>query len=157
MPNGWLIGADGRSTTDASNYPAFGTLSPAAGHKGYGIGLLIEVLAGIVTGAEFTWRIGSWMTGDPSVATGHGAAFLAIDVGVMMPPDDFARRMQELIVEIHSAPRADGVERVLIPGELEWERHQQAMVTGIALPRDVVASLGNAAAFVDLDLASYVR
>jgi len=157
VPQGWLVGPDGQPTTDPSNWPAVGALSPAAGHKGYGLGLLIETLSGILTGASFTWRIGSWMTSDPATPTDHGAAFLAIDIGVMMPPEDFARRMEELIAEVHSSPRADGVDRLFVPGERDWERYDSAMVDGIPLPPDVVTSLQSAADSVGLDLAAYFR
>lgn len=156
IPDGWLIGPDGRPTTDPSTYPDLGALTPAAGHKGYGIALLIEVLSGILTGAAFTWRIHSWMTFDPTAPTGHGAAFLAIDAAAMMPFASFASRMEELIDEIHAAPRADGVDRILVPGEREWERHRRAMTDGILLPPDVVASLREAASIVDLDLDRYI-
>ncbi len=154
IPEGWLLGPDGRPTTDPSIYPALGALTPAAGHKGYGIALLIEVLSGILSGAAFTWRIQSWMASDPTLPTDHGAAFLAIDAAAMMPPAAFGRRMEELIDEIHAAPRADGVDRILVPGELEWERYGRAMADGINLPPDVVASLREAAIIVDLDFDS---
>jgi ureidoglycolate dehydrogenase (NAD+) len=155
IPEGWLIGPDGRPTTDPSLYPALGSLTPAAGHKGYGIALLIEALSGILTGAAFTWRVGAWMTAEPTAPTDHGGAFLAFDAAAMMPSATFGRRMEELIDEIHAAPRADEVERILVPGELEWERHRRAMAAGILLPPDVVASLREAASIVDLDLDRY--
>jgi ureidoglycolate dehydrogenase (NAD+) len=156
IPEGWLIGPDGRPSTDSSLYPALGSLTPAAGHKGYGIALLIEALSGILTGAAFTWRVGAWITSDLAAPTGHGAAFLAIDAAAMMPSATFGHRMEELIDEIHAAPRADGVERLLVPGELEWERHRRAVVDGILLPPDVLASLREAASIVDLDLDNFI-
>src|SRR5512139_1101688 len=138
IPDTWLIGADGRPTTDPSGYPDVGALQPAAGHKGYGIALLIETLSGILSGAAFTWRIGTWMWDDGTQPTNHGAAFLAIDTNAVMPAAAFARRMEALVDEIHAAPRAEGVERLYVPGEMEWERHAQAMKQGIQLPPDVV-------------------
>ena len=51
-----------------------------AGHKGYGIALLIESLAAVLTGAAVTWDVGSWLFGDLSQATDHGHAFLAIEI-----------------------------------------------------------------------------
>jgi LDH2 family malate/lactate/ureidoglycolate dehydrogenase len=60
--------------------------------------------------------------------------------------------MEELVDEIHAAPTADGADRILVPGELEWERYGRAMAEGIRLPPDVVASLREAAMIVDLDL-----
>jgi ureidoglycolate dehydrogenase (NAD+) len=152
IPIGWVIDIDGKPSTDPSIFPALGTLTPAAGHKGYGLGLLIETLSGILTGAEFTSRIGSWMKDGPTAPTGHGGAFLAIDCAAMTPQADFETRMAQLVDEIHAAPRADGVDRLYVPGEMEWDRYERAMAVGIALPADVVASLAGAAAIVGLDI-----
>lgn len=151
IPNTWLIDANGKPTTDPSGYPDVGALQPAAGHKGYGIALLIEMLSGILSGASVTWQVGSWMWDDGTQPTHHGAAFLAIDVNAIMPAAEFAQRMEALVDEIHAAPRADGVERLFVPGEMEWERHARAMREGIALPEDVVINLRKAAEMTGLD------
>jgi ureidoglycolate dehydrogenase (NAD+) len=151
IPDTWLIDASGRPTTDPSGYPDSGALQPAAGHKGYGISLLIETLSGILTGAAVTWKVGSWMWDDGTQPTNHGAAFIAIDVNAIMPAAAFARRMESLVDEIHAAPRADGVDRLFVPGEMEWERHARAMKEGICLPDDVIASLTKAAEMTGLD------
>jgi LDH2 family malate/lactate/ureidoglycolate dehydrogenase len=157
IPDTWLIDANGLPTTDPTCYPESGALQPAAGHKGYGISLLIEMLSGVLTGALVTRQVGSWMWDDGTQPTGHGAAFIAIDVNSIMPAKDFARRMEALVDEIHAAPRADGVERLFVPGEMEWERHARAMEEGIALPPDVVASLQKAAEIVGLDFDAVVN
>ena len=141
IPASWLVGADGKATTDPSGYPQVGALQPAAGHKGYGISLLIETLAGILSGAAFTWRVGNWMWDDGTQPTHHGAAFIAIDTDAIMPATEFARRMEAMVDEIHQAPRADGAERLYVPGEMEWERYERAMKDGIMLPPDVAEKL----------------
>ena len=145
IPGNWLIGADGRPTTDPSGYPEVGALQPAAAHKGYGLALLIETLAGLLTGAGVTRQVGSWLWDDPARATNHGAAFIAIDVNAMAPLADFVRRTEALVDEIHRAPRADGVDQIRVPGEIEWEKLARAEVEGISLPSDVIASLREAA------------
>ncbi len=155
IPDTWLIGADGRPTTDPSGYPDVGALQPAAGHKGYGLALLIETLSGILSGAAFTWRVGTWMWDDGTQPTHHGAAFLAIDTNAIMPAAEFARRMEALVDEIHAAPRADGVERLYVPGEMEWERHARATAEGIPLPADVRASLLEAAKMTGNDGSAF--
>jgi ureidoglycolate dehydrogenase (NAD+) len=156
IPDTWLVGPDGRPTTDPIGYPDKGALQPAAGHKGYGIALLIETLSGLLSGAAFTWRVGTWMWDDGAQPTHHGAAFLAIDAQAIMPATAFARRMEVLVDEIHAAPRAEGVERLYLPGEMEWTNHARAMKEGIRLPSDVVGSLEEAAKTAGLDLASFI-
>jgi len=127
-------------------------LLPMAGHKGYGLALLIETLSGILSGAAITWGIHSWSHHDASLQTLHGAGFLAIDVKLLQEPETFTRRVDGLIDEIHAAPRADGVQRLYVPGEMEWERYDTAMREGICLPSDVVANLKAAAEMVGLKL-----
>ena len=154
IPPDWLIGSDGLPTTDGSLYPQTAVLNPMAGHKGYGLALLIESLAGVLTGAAVTWKVGSWIFGDPSLPTNHGAAFLAFDLGAMMPADDFRERVDALVKEIHAAPTAPGVNRVRVPGEPEWERRRLALEEGIPLPEDVRGALRKLA--VDLALETPV-
>jgi LDH2 family malate/lactate/ureidoglycolate dehydrogenase len=64
--------------------------------------------------------------------------------------------MESLVDEIHAAPKADGVERLYVPGEMEWARHERAMKDGIQLPPDVIASLQEAAKMTGLNLAGLV-
>jgi ureidoglycolate dehydrogenase (NAD+) len=153
IPGGWLIGEDGRPTDDPASYPEHATLTPAAGHKGYGLGLMIEVLAGALTGAGMTWQIRSWLAGDLATPTHHGAAFVVLDVATIHV--DLPARIEALVDEVHAAPRADGVDRLYVPGEMEWERYDRAVEHGVDLPPDVVASLAEAADLVDLDPAEF--
>jgi ureidoglycolate dehydrogenase (NAD+) len=154
IPATWLIDNEGQPTDDPKAYPEHSTLTPAAGHKGFGLALLIETLAGALTGAAMTAQVGSWLAGDPSIATHHGAAFLALDVAAIGP--DLPARIESLIDEIHGAPRAVGVDRLYVPGEKEWESLDQSLKNGIALPPDVVASMREAAAISDTDLERYL-
>jgi ureidoglycolate dehydrogenase (NAD+) len=122
IPEGWVVDVDGRPTNDPGAFLAGGALTPMAGHKGYGLALLIETLSAVLTGAAVTRQVGSWAVGDPSLPTGHGAAFIAVDVDAMMPVGAFKRRVDALVQEIRSAPRAAGSDRVYLPGESEWGR-----------------------------------
>jgi ureidoglycolate dehydrogenase (NAD+) len=137
IPPTWLIGADGRPTTDGSLFPHHASLAPMAGHKGYGFGLWCEVLSAILPGGHATWQVGSWMFDDPSRPSGHNASFVVIDVAVIGPPDQFEARLRRLIDEIHAAPCAEGVDRLLLPGEREWDSYRRAQREGIDLPPDV--------------------
>ncbi len=137
IPPDWLIGEDGLPTTDSSLYPHKATLMPMAGHKGYGIALLVECLSALLSGAAVRWQVGSWIFGDPSLPTNHGAAFIAIDVKAVAAESEFRAGVDRLFQEIHAAPTAPGVERVLLPGEAEWERRRKALAEGIPLPPEV--------------------
>ena len=141
IPNNWIVDAEGMPTADPSLFPHEASLVPMAGHKGYGLALLIETLSGILTGASVASHVLSWSFDDASLPTDHGAAFLAIDVNQMMAADHFRRRMAQAMEEIRQSPRAKGVGRIYLPGEMEWERREQALREGIDLPDDVTANL----------------
>jgi ureidoglycolate dehydrogenase (NAD+) len=155
IPATWLIGEDGLPTDDPTSYPEHSVLTPAAGHKGFGLALLIESLAGCLSGAATTWQIRSWLGDDPARPTFHGAAFLAMDAAAIS--NDLPARVERLIDEVHAAPRALGVGRLYVPGEMEWERLAAAQADGIRLPADVVASLQEAAALSGLELGRYLE
>lgn len=151
IPADWIVDRRGLPTTDASLYPHQAALAPMTGHKGYGLALLIESLAALATGAAVTTGVGGWMFGDPSSPTNHGAAFLAVDAAAMAGgAEAFARRVHALIDEIHAAPTAEGVDRLMLPGEREWANRRRALSHGIALPADVVAALAPLADELDL-------
>ena len=133
----WLIGEDGRPTTDGSLYPQHAALAPMAGHKGYGFGLWCEILSAILPGGHATRQVGSWMFDDASRPSWHNASFIVLDIAAMAETGQFEAQLRKLIDEIHAAPCADGVERILLPGEREWASHRRAQTEGIDLPADV--------------------
>jgi ureidoglycolate dehydrogenase (NAD+) len=141
VPPGWVVDREGTPSNDPAAFLEGGSLLPMAEHKGYGIALLIETLSALVTGALITRQVVPWVHGDAALATGHGAAFLAINIGAMMPIAMFHERVEALVEEIHAAPKARGSERIYLPGEIEWERRDRALAHGIDLPPDVVASV----------------
>ena len=152
IPANWLIGPDGQPTTDGSLYPHEASLAPVGAHKGYGIGLLIESLSAVLTGAAITKQVGSWMFDDGQSPTNHGAAFLAIDTEVICSTNDFCDRIDRLIDEIHAAPTADGCEQILVPGEREWAHRRAVLENGVFLPTDVLDGLSHLASNLEIAL-----
>jgi ureidoglycolate dehydrogenase (NAD+) len=140
VPEGWLLDREGRPTTDPSRYPDQSVLRPMAGYKGYGLAILVEVLAGILTGASFLSGVKAWV-GENAPAADQGHAFIAINVGAMMPLDAFKARMDAMIQEIKNSPKAVGVDRIYLPGEMEWERRDVALKQGLQLPDYVLINL----------------
>jgi LDH2 family malate/lactate/ureidoglycolate dehydrogenase len=141
IPANWLVDANGVPTTDPKGYPQTATLMPMAGHKGYGLALMIETLSGLMSGGCVTREIGSWIFGDAGQPSGHGHAFMALDIGAMTDLERFKARMDGLIREIKAAPKAQGTDRIYLPGEKEWEHRDRALARGIEFPEDVKASL----------------
>ena len=139
IPETWVVDNEGRPTTDPAKFFAGGALQPFAGHKGYGIALLIEMLAGALSGAGLTWQIKAWIEADPSVPTNHGGCFIAIDVSALMPLEEFKARVDHVADQIRSAPKAAGSDRIYLPGDIEADNRRRARTEGIILPAEVVA------------------
>lgn len=116
IPNFWAANANGVPTTNAQE-ALKGLILPMAGHKGYIISFMMDVLAGVLTGSNF----GSSVAGpyEPNRESGCGHLLITIDVSSMMPRAEFEARMETLIAEIKSVPKADGVEEIFFPGEIE--------------------------------------
>jgi LDH2 family malate/lactate/ureidoglycolate dehydrogenase len=133
IPSTWITDADGLPTSDPTNWPATGSMTPMAGHKGYGIALLIEVLAGALTGAGILSEVKSWKL-HPGEKAYLGQSFLVINPAAILPLDDFKQHIDSAIQELHNAPKAKGSDRIYVPGELEWERREDALRNGIPLP-----------------------
>nr|MDQ3343588.1 Ldh family oxidoreductase [Actinomycetota bacterium] len=132
IPEGWVVDTAGLPTTNPGDYAAGGALAPLGGHKGYGLALLTETLAGALSGAAMTRAVVPWLV-DTGTPTNAGHAFVALDVECFMDTAEFYGRMQQLIDELHGAEPAAGVERVLVPGELEHTREQYALHHGLEL------------------------
>jgi LDH2 family malate/lactate/ureidoglycolate dehydrogenase len=130
VPEGWFVDADGRPSRDPKEYLRGGALVPLADHKGYGLALLVECLAGVLSGAATGSDIGNWAR-DPATPTDTGHAFLVIKPDLFT--GSFGPRLDHLTEAVTGAPRADGVDRILLPGELEFGREQRAREHGIPL------------------------
>src|SRR5436190_2834821 len=157
IPGNWLLDANAKPTTDPTLFSHAASLTPLGGYKGYGIAFMIEVLSAILTGAAIRWQVLSWTFSDASKPTGHGAAFIAINIASFMSVEEFKQRMDRTIREIRASEKASGAERIYLPGEMEWERREKALAEGIVLPEDVVASLRSLAEDLNLDFDRRLR
>ncbi len=137
IPNDWYVDAEGLPTTDPSLYPHIGALLPMAGHKGYGLAVMVEVLSGVMSGGGMLNEVGHWLFGPTSAPENLTQCMIAINVGSMMPLQQFKDRVDRMISKIKNSPKAKGTERIYLPGEIEWERFAENQARGIDLPDDV--------------------
>jgi LDH2 family malate/lactate/ureidoglycolate dehydrogenase len=131
IPLGWARDAEGKPTTDPVAARA-GSLEPLGGPKGYGMALMLDVLAGVISGGRFGAGLG---------APGSGQFFMAIDVERYMPLDEFKARMDELIDQLHDCPRAPGVERIYVAGEIEHQLQARRLQEGVPIEENVLGEL----------------
>jgi ureidoglycolate dehydrogenase (NAD+) len=110
IPVGWAIDAAGRDTTDPNRVA---TLLPLGGPKGSGLSLMIECLASLAIGNPL---IAAALGGDGGESQLNGVA-IAVDLEALGDLERFRDEIDRLHDAIAALPRADGVDRILLPGE----------------------------------------
>ncbi len=150
IPDNWAMTASGERTTDPLEGIS-GILLPMAGHKGYGIALMMDVLSGVLTGSEF----GAAVVGpyDPQKRSGCGHLTVALDVKVFQPLDEYFDRMDRLVAQLRSVPLASGHDAIFYPGEPEARSEHRRLADGIELPRDTAQELRELATASKVDAA----
>jgi uncharacterized oxidoreductase len=118
VPEGWLLDAEGRPTTDPSVLyePPLGTILPmggAQGYKGFGLSLVLDMLAGGLTGGRSSHE------GAPSPPKGNNIVFLVLDPKHFAGSDVLVRESSTVAEFVRSTPMAEGVDAILLPGDPE--------------------------------------
>jgi LDH2 family malate/lactate/ureidoglycolate dehydrogenase len=157
IPEGWLNGSDGRPTTDPGALLEGGALVPIAGYKGYGLGIVVEILSAVLSGAGMGYQqTARFQAGEPPDV---GYWISAFDIEAFMPLDEFKARLAGLRGHVRSAPTVDGASPLILPGEPEWRHEVEAREHGLELEADLWLALNDVAAQYDLlePLLSSVR
>ncbi len=138
IPADWAFDAAGKPTTDpAEALKGFG--QPAGGYRGVGLALVMSVFAALLTGSSW----GRELTTIPGRANSGevGHFFMAFNIAAFESVTRFKGRIDRIIREIHSSRRADGVERILVPGEREAECEEASRSLGIPLLESTINAL----------------
>ncbi len=149
IPLGWALDARGNPTQDPVE-ALKGTLLPMGGPKGYGLALVVEVLAGVMSGSDFSVHLAS--VHDLDRPTSVGFVVQAIDLTTFIAWEEFVSRMESLVEEIRNSPRAPGVDRIYLPGEIEWRKSQERRRSGVPVAPSVLWELLGLAAEVGVTL-----
>lgn len=149
LPPGWALDAEGKETTDPE-VALKGLLTPLGGAKGSGLALAIDILCGMLSGAKYLTEVGHLYSGTDR-PQGIGHLFLALDIDAFLPRNQFLKEMDQYIEKIHSCPRADGVERIYTPGEIEYESMRRTEKEGVEVSSVTVEELKQTARLVGLD------
>jgi len=139
IPPTWATDRDGRPTTDPKA-ALDGFLLPIGGHKGYGLALVVDLFAGLLSGAAYLTHVKSW-SDNPELPQDLGHFFFVIDAGRLGPPQWLAERMQDFIAILHATPPADADRPVLVPGEIEMRKLARQRRDGITIDATLLAKL----------------
>jgi uncharacterized oxidoreductase len=130
LPEGWLIDSQGQPSRDPAAFYASdsGSLLPcggSAGHKGFGLGFMVDILAGSLSGAG--------VCGPERTPAYDGVLFIAIDVAQFGSACMFGERVEKLVGYVKTSRTLPGVSEVFAPGELEARELESRKRHGVPL------------------------
>lgn len=144
IPAGWAVDGNGEVTTDARAVRGLlplGSERITSGHKGYGLGLFVDILCGPLAGNAWSYNIASSMSTQQSAGIGH--TFMAWRIDAFRDPSDFLADMDAMLAALRSAEVAPGhaADRVLVPGDPETVAEAINTRLGIPVRRAVLDEL----------------
>lgn len=149
IPLGWLLDPEGNPTTEPKDYDKGGALVAFGGHKGFGLSIMVETMAGLLSGGAMLSDIHAWNK-NPDQSGNVGHLIIAMDPKKLNPNIDMPARTEAMIEELASARKAPGVERILYPGQLEHEKEALARENGVNLPQATLDAMQKVAAHVGI-------
>ncbi len=135
IPEGWILDSDGKPTTNPADLYEGGTILPfggAQGHKGYGLGVTVDLLGGVVTNAGCGFMTKSF---------GNGVLFQTVDPAAFDESDAFLDRVEEYLEYLMESATLPGVAEILVPGDPELRVRDARKESGIELSSGVLEHL----------------
>ena len=131
IPETWATDRDGKPTSDPKA-ALDGFLLPIGGYKGYGLALIVDLFAGVLSGAAYLTRVQSWID-VPEEPQDLGHFFFLIDTARLGDASWLAARIDDFESLIRETPRADARQPILLPGEIEQDRLERHRRDGIPI------------------------
>ena len=158
MPEGWTIDGDGNLSTDASQMnrsilagerggilPLGGAGEMLGGHKGYGLGIMVEALTGVLAQG----LVSPQMQGAHGDHTSH--FFFVFDPAMFGDAADIRVRMSDYLQALRASEKAPGCSRIFTPGEKAYEAQADRLQHGIPVEEKTLAELQQIACELDIE------
>ena len=139
IPEGWALDRAGRPTTDPAA-ALDGLLQPLAAHKGSGLALAVDLLAGALTGARVLADVSSWVE-HPDAPQGIGHFFVLLDPARLVGREAFAAALARFRYLLQATPALDPARPVHPPGDDLLARRARSLAEGVSLPEALVSDL----------------
>jgi LDH2 family malate/lactate/ureidoglycolate dehydrogenase len=143
MPVGWMMDRSGNPLTDPKRANE-GFLLPIGDYKGYGLALVIGLLAGTLNQAAMGRDVVDF-NADDTTPTNTGHAIVAISVEAFGDVQTFKRSVDALVRDLRGSQRLPGIERIWMPGEQSHAKRVERSQLGVPMPGPLLASLGELA------------
>lgn len=133
IPDHWGVDEDGNATTDPKKVMY---VLPMSGPKGYGLGLLVDVLSSVLTNLDFGQNIKTY---DKSIDTesGLGQFMILINPAIYSDINTFLTNMSQMVSELHEIEPYDINKKVLVPGESSKLRYDEHRKKGIPISKKI--------------------
>jgi L-2-hydroxycarboxylate dehydrogenase (NAD+) len=145
IPLGWGVDSAGDMTDDPGKIlRGGGALLPLggtdimSGFKGYGLGLLVDILCATLSGGRNLTDVGG---PDEAREADVSHLFAALRIDAFRPLDEFQQQMEQLVETLKGLPRMDGQDRIYIAGEKEYENVLQNERAGVPVPEPAIAEI----------------
>jgi LDH2 family malate/lactate/ureidoglycolate dehydrogenase len=152
VPEGWGYDNKGRPTTDPNAIIHGGLLAAIGEHKGYGLSVMVELLAGALTGSRF--GLDADNHAHPEGGVGH--LVLAIAPDFMRDAEAFYDDVEKLVGQIKASPVAEGSKGVFLPGEIEIAKAAEAEQNGLPISDDLQGQLARLAETLGVEPPRYL-
>jgi uncharacterized oxidoreductase len=150
IPLGWIIDKEGRPSTDPADLHGpkgvIGALLPFGGHKGSGLGIVIEILGGALAGSGCSLE-----------NKGSGFLAAAIKIEAFCPIDDFKARVDRFVNTVKSSRKAKGFEEILLPGERAQRLREERLKNGIPVEEAVWRGIEAKASELQIDISALME
>lgn len=140
IPDGWLLDNTGKPS-DAQSQGRL--MAPAGGARGYGLALIMGILAGPLTGGMMACN---------KTETTSEHFFIAINIDSFTDYESFSADVEQGIKKVHAAKTTEDVEQVFLPGEIEWNNYDKWIEDGIPIHIDHLRSLANIAEKLEMNI-----
>lgn len=139
IPDTWGTDKHGRKTTDPKA-ALDGFLQPIGGHKGYGLALMVDMFAGVLSNAAYLTHVKSWVDA-PDEPQNLGHFFILIDTKRLGSSTWLVERMRDFAEILHASPAAEEGKPVIVPGEIELRHMARQRANGIDVDTAVFSLL----------------
>ena len=150
LPEGWIIDAKGQPSTDPRDLfgPPPGAILPLGGltlgHKGFGLGFVLDVLDGALSGAG--------CTREGATRIGNAYFIIAMKISDFVPLDEFEKEVERFIEYVKSSPLMPGFKEILVPGESEFREEERRRREGIEIDENTWNQILEAATKVGYEI-----
>lgn len=150
IPAGWAIDSQGNPTTDPEAFygPPRGAILPFGGiaaHKGYALGVVVDILSGALGGAG--------CSSDPDSMGGRNGVFImALDIAAFTGPERFHQEVDSFIDFLKSSRLLPGFDQIALPGEIEHRMRRQKEAEGLVIDDETYRQIHEAATSVEVEI-----